>query len=290
MTNTVNKGHISTRTMLRGIRFHFFAIVFGIVMIYPLVWMVSSSLKPNEEVFTTVTNLIPSRVVWQNYVDGWLNNGSKVTYANFFKNSLTISFWATIGGVLSSTLAAYGFARIPFKGSKLLFVIMMATMLLPSQVLQIPQYILFKKFGWINTYLPMIIPQFCGVPFFIFLNMQFMRGVPKELDEAAEIDGCGWWGKYFRVMLPLSVPSLVTSAIFAFYWSWQEFQAPLIYLSKQKLYTVSIALKSFADPTTQTNWSAMFAMTTLSIVPVVAVYMFFQRFLVEGVSTTGLKG
>ena len=244
-------------------------------MIYPLVWMFCSSLKPNEEVFTTVTQLIPSRVMWENYVEGWKSAG-RYTYATYFKNSFIIAIFSTIGGVISSSLVAYAFARIP--------------MLLPNQVLLIPQYVMFKNLGWINTFLPIIVPQFCGVPFFIFLNIQFMRGVPRELDEAAEIDGCGWFRKYTSVLLPLSKPSLITSAIFAFYWSWQEFLGPLIYLSKPRLYPVSIALKMFSDPSTQTNWSGLFAMTTLSIVPVLLVFMFFQKYLVEGVATTGLKG
>ena len=279
----------SRRTVRKGIVFHFFAILFGIVMIYPLVWMFCSSVKPNEEVFTTVTQLIPSRVMWENYVEGWKSAG-RYTYATYFKNSFIIAIFSTIGGVISSSLVAYAFARIPFLGRKACFTILMGTMLLPNQVLLIPQYVMFKNLGWINTFLPIIVPQFCGVPFFIFLNIQFMRGVPRELDEAAEIDGCGWFRKYTSVLLPLSKPSLITSAIFAFYWSWQEFLGPLIYLSKPRLYPVSIALKMFSDPSTQTNWSGLFAMTTLSIVPVLLVFMFFQKYLVEGVATTGLKG
>ena len=281
-------GRMTWKKGLRAFRFHFFAILFGIIMIYPLVWMFASSLKPNDEVFTTVTNLIPSRIVWENYVEGWQSTG-RYTYSTYFSNSLLIAVFSTIGGVVSSSLVAYGFARIPFKGRKVWFTILMGTMLLPVQVLMIPQYAIFQKIHWINTYLPIIVPQFCGVPFFVFLNMQFMRGVPRELDEAAEIDGCGWFRTYLNVLLPLSKPSLITSSIFAFYWSWQEFLGPLIYLNKPKKYPVSIALKMFADPSVQTNWSGLFAMTTLSIIPVVAVFMFFQKYLVEGVATTGLK-
>lgn len=273
----------------KALGFHIPAVLLSIIMIYPLIWMIASSLKPNEEVFTTVTSLIPSRVVWENYVTGWQSTG-RYTYADYFTNSFTIALWSTVGGVVSSSLVAYAFARIPFAGKKVWFAILMGTMLLPVQVLLIPQYIMFKSFGWINTYLPIIIPQFCGVPFFVFLNLQFMRGIPRELDEAAEIDGCGWLYKYLRIMLPLSVPSLITSGIFGFYWSWQEFLQPLIYISKPRLYPVSIALKMFSDPNTQTNWSGLFAMTTLSIIPVVIVFMVFQRYLVEGVATTGLKG
>lgn len=279
---------ISARTARKGAAFHALAILFGIIMIYPLVWMLSSSLKPNEEVFTTVTSLIPSRFVWENYAVGWQSAG-RYTYATYFKNSFLISILSTLGGVVSSSVVAYAFARIPFSGRKACFAILMGTMLLPAQVLLIPQYVMFKTLGWVNTFLPIVVPQFCGVPFFIFLNIQFMRGVPRELDEAAEIDGCGWWKKYSTVMIPLSKPSLITSAIFAFYWSWQEFLGPLIYLSKPAMYPVSIALKMFSDPSTQTNWSGLFAMTTLSIVPVLLVFMFFQKYLVEGVATTGLK-
>ncbi|MBQ6256638.1 MAG: carbohydrate ABC transporter permease [Clostridia bacterium] len=273
----------------KALGFHIPAVLLSIIMIYPLIWMIASSLKPNEEVFTTVTSLIPSRVVWENYVTCWQSTG-RYTYADYFTNSFTIALWSTVGGVVSSSLVAYAFARIPFAGKKVWFAILMGTMLLPVQVLLIPQYIMFKSFGWINTYLPIIIPQFCGVPFFVFLNLQFMRGIPRELDEAAEIDGCGWLYKYLRIMLPLSVPSLITSGIFGFYWSWQEFLQPLIYISKPRLYPVSIALKMLSDPNTQTNWSGLFAMTTLSIIPVVIVFMVFQRYLVEGVATTGLKG
>ena len=281
--------YASRHKTAKALGFHIPAILLSVIMVYPLVWMVASSLKPNEEVFTTVTSLVPSRFVWENYVTGWQSTG-RYTYTTYFANSFTIALWSTAGGIVSSSLVAYAFARIPFAGKKIWFAILMGTMLLPVQVLLIPQYIMFKTFGWINTYLPIIIPQFCGVPFFVFLNLQFMRGVPKELDEAAEIDGCGWVYKYLRIMLPLSVPSLITSGIFGFYWSWQEFLQPLIYISKPRLYPVSIALKMFSDPNTKTNWSGLFAMTTLSIIPVVIVFMAFQRYLVEGVATTGLKG
>ena len=289
MQITAKPNPMTPRKAVRSVRFHVLAGLFGLVMLYLLLWMFASSLKPNEEVFTTVTSLIPSKVVWENYKNGWESSG-RYTFGTYFGNSLIIAVFSTIGGVVSSSLVAFGFARIPFKGSKVFFAVMMATMLLPQQVLLIPQYIMFKRFGWINTYLPIIVPQFCGVPFFIFLNMQFMRGVPRELDEAAEIDGCGWFNKYFQIMLPLSVPSLITSAVFAFYWSWQEFLGPLIYISKPKLYPASIALKMFSDPATQTNWSGLFAMTTLSIIPVLLVFLFLQKYLVEGVATTGLKG
>lgn len=279
----------NSRKARGALAFHVPAIVLGILMVYPLVWMVCSSLKPDAEVFTTAGSLIPSSIHFENYVIGWQSAG-RYTYATYFKNTFTVALLSTLGGVASSSVVAYGFARIPFRGSKAWFAVLMGTMLLPTQILIIPQYILFKSMGWINTYLPIVIPQFCGVPFFVFLNLQFMRGVPYELDEAAKIDGCGWIRNYANILLPLTKPSLITSAIFAFYWSWQEFLGPLIYLSKPQKYTLSIALKMFSDPSAQTNWTGLFAMTTLSIVPVILVFLFFQKYLVEGVATTGLKG
>ncbi|MBQ6373301.1 MAG: carbohydrate ABC transporter permease [Clostridia bacterium] len=280
--------YVRRRRIISAIGFHVPAILLGFVMIYPLLWMVSSSLKTNSEVFTTVTQLIPSSLHFENYVTGWMANG-RVTYSTYFSNSLYVTVFCTVGGVISSSLVAYGFARIPFKGRRFWFAILLGTTLLPAQVLIIPQYIMFQKLGWINTYLPIIIPNFCAVPFFVFLNVQFMRGIPRELDDAARIDGCGWIGNYFQIVLPLSKPSLITSTVFAFYWSWEEFLGPLIYLSKPRKYTISIALKMFADPVTQTDWTGLFAMTTLSVIPVIAVFLFFQRYLVEGVATTGLK-
>jgi multiple sugar transport system permease protein len=162
--------------------------------------------------------------------------------------------------------------------------------MLPAQVQLIPQYIMFNKLDWINTYLPLLVPRLCGQAFFIFMIMQFIRGIPRELDEAAEIDGCSRIGIFFRIILPLIKPALITASIFSFYWTWEEFQGPLIYLSDPKLYTISLALRAMSDPNAVTNWGAIFAMATLSLIPVFAIFIFFQRYLVQGISTTGLKG
>lgn len=280
--------NVNVKKTLGSLRFHILALFFGIIMVYPLLWMVASSLKPNEEVFTTATSLIPSVFRWDNYITGWQGNG-RVTYSTYFANSFFTTILCTVGSVFSSSLIAYGFARIPFKGKGLLFSILLATTLLPEQILIIPQYVIFQKFGWINTYLPIIIPKFCGDTFFVFLNIQFMKGVPTELDEAAKIDGCGWVNNYTKILLPLSVPSLITSTVFSFYWSWQEFLGPLIYLNDPRKYTVQVALKMFSDPQTNTNWAGLFAMSTLSILPVIIVFLFCQKYLVEGVATTGIK-
>jgi multiple sugar transport system permease protein len=167
---------------------------------------------------------------------------------------------------------------------------MILTMLLPGQVLMIPQYVMFNKLGWVNTHKPLIIPAFFGTPFFVFLLMQFIRGIPLELDESAKIDGCGRYGIFLRIILPNLKPPLVTAAIFAFYWKWEDFLGPLIYLQSTRLYPVSLALKLFADPAAVTNWGGMFAMSVLSLVPVFVIFVLFQDHIVEGISTTGLKG
>jgi multiple sugar transport system permease protein len=163
-------------------------------------------------------------------------------------------------------------------------------MMLPDQVRMIPQYILFNQIGWVNTFYPLLVPRLGGAPFFIFMIIQFIRGIPTELDEAAMIDGCSRAGIFFRIILPQLTPAIITAAIFSFYWTWDDFMGPLIYLNKPDLYTVSVALRSFADPSSATDWGAIFAMSTLSLLPVFALFVFFQRYLVEGIATSGLKG
>ena len=166
---------------------------------------------------------------------------------------------------------------------------MILTMLLPAQILLIPQYIMFVGFDWIDTYLPLIIPHYFGTPFFIFLIMQFIQGIPRELDESANIDGCGKFRTFIQIIIPMTLPAIATTTVFSFYWKWDDFMGPLLYLHSPMKYTVSIALKSFSDPSSVTNWSAMFAMSTLSLIPSFVIFLCFQRYLVEGISTTGLK-
>ena len=260
-----------------------------LLMIYPILWLFASSLKGPSEIWTNVTSLIPKEWAFDNYLDGWKGFGG-VNFGIFFKNSLIYATLGTFFSVFSSAVVAYGFARVPFKGRNFWFTCMILTLMLPSQVQLIPQCIMFNKLDWINTYLPLLVPRLCGQAFFIFMIMQFIRGIPRELDEAAEIDGCSRIGIFFRIILPLIKPALITASIFSFYWTWEEFQGPLIYLSDPKLYTVSLALRAMSDPNAVTNWGAIFAMATLSLIPVFAIFIFFQRYLVQGISTTGLKG
>ncbi len=267
---------------------HTIMIIFTLIMIYPLVWMFSSSLKESSSVFVDAHSLIPDGLHFENYILGWKGFGG-ISFSTFFINSAIISIIATIGSIASSAVIAYGFARIKFAGKTIWFVCMMLTMMLPFEMVMIPQYIMFNKFGWIDTYLPLILPTFFGIPFFIFLIMQFIRTIPMELDEAAKIDGCNNFSIFFRIIVPLIVPAMMTSAIFSFYWRWDDFMGPLIYLSTPEKYPVSLALKLFSDPNSVTNWGAMFAMSSLSIVPIFIIFFFFQRYIVDGISTSGLK-
>lgn len=261
----------------------------GLFMIYPLLWMVMSSFKENNEIFNSAGSLVPKEFRFENYANGW-KGFAKISFATFFRNSFTISVIGTIGSVFSSAFIAFGFARLKFKGRNIWFICMLVTMMLPFQVIMIPQYIIFNKLGWVGTFLPLIVPSFFGGAFFVFLIIQFIYGIPRELDEAAKIDGCSYYDIYFRIVLPLIVPALVTCAIFSFMWKWDDFMGSLLYLNKPSTYPVTLALKMFADPSAITDWGAMFAMATLSIVPIFLIFVLFQKYLVEGISTDGLKG
>ncbi|HOP55289.1 MAG TPA: carbohydrate ABC transporter permease [bacterium] len=280
---------MAKRAKRQNIIYHIATFILGIIMIYPLLWMISSSFKENADIFTTMGTLIPPKFTVENYIEGWKGFGN-VSFATFFKNSFIVAGIGTIGTVISSAIVAYGFARIPFKGKDLWFTAMMITLMLPFQVQIIPQYIMFNTLNWINTFYPLIVPKFFGSAFFIFLIIQFIRGLPLELDESAEIDGAGRIGIFWWIILPLIKPALITASLFSFYWTWDDFLGPLLYLNQATLYTVSLALKNFADPTTITNWGAVFAMSVLSLMPVLLIFIFFQKYLTEGIATTGMKG
>lgn len=224
---------------------HILMIIFTLIMLYPLAWMVMSSFKQSSDVFVDAHTLIPKEWAFENFSEGWQGFGG-ITFSTFFKNSFVITVISTIGSVISSTFIAYGFARIKFTGKKMWFVLMMLTLMLPYEMVMIPQYVMFSGFGWIDTYLPLILPTFFGVPFFIFLIMQFIRTIPTELDQAAKIDGCNTFSIFFRIIVPLVVPAMMTAAIFSFYWRWDDFMGPLIYLVTPEKYPVSLALKLFS--------------------------------------------
>ncbi|MBD9528703.1 MULTISPECIES: carbohydrate ABC transporter permease [Paracoccus] len=290
MTDAVHDmpGRASAHPRLNSVLRHTLLIAVCFVMIYPILWMLSGSLRPAAELFGGEAGLIPSQVTLQAYRDGWF--GLQVNFGRFFVNSLIIAVLATVGNVLAASLVAYAFARLQFAGRKLWFALMLGTMMLPYHVTLIPQYVLFRELGWVNTWWPLILPKYFAVDaFFIFLMVQFFRGIPRELDEAARMDGCSPWRIYRKIILPLSLPVLATAAIFSFIWTWEDFFGPLIYISEMGNYTVQLGLRSFIDSSGTSSWNELFAMSILSLVPIFLIFLFFQRLLIEGIATTGMK-
>ena len=272
----------------RTILYHAFVVIFGLIMIYPVIWMILSSFKTKSEILGANAPFLPTTWVWENYTNGWKGAG-QYTFATYFKNSIIISVLATLGTVISSAMVSYSLARVKIKGRKFWFTCMILTMLLPGQVLMIPQYIIWNNLGLVGTFVPMILPKFLGVPFFIYMMMQFIKGLPKELDEAAMIDGCNRYQIFSKVILPLLGPSIITTIVIQFYWVWDDYMGPLLYLTKPGLYTVSYAIKNFAD-VQGTNFGPMFAMSTLSLIPVFLLFLFFNRYLMDGVTAGSVKG
>ncbi|MFR9028956.1 MAG: carbohydrate ABC transporter permease [Clostridium sp.] len=281
---------MKTQRKINTVIYHIFVCGFGLLMIYPLIWMVMSSFKETNTIFTTAGSLIPETFTLENYRNGW-KGFAKIGFGTFFKNSLFISIIATIGTVISSALVAYGFARCKFRGKKLLFGAMLVSMMLPAQVLMIPQYLWYQKLGWVGSYLPLIVPYFFAIQgFFVYLMINFIDGIPRELDEAAKIDGCSYYSIFSRIILPLISPALITAGIFSFMWRWDDFLSALLYINESAKYPVSLALKLFCDPGSSSDYGAMFAMASLSVLPAVIMFIFFQKYLVEGIATSGLKG
>jgi multiple sugar transport system permease protein len=272
----------------RSLAYHALLSAASLAMLYPMLWMLASSFKPEDEIFGNVS-LWPSSFSLDSYVRGW--SGLQVSFGRFFLNSLIISLLSVMGNVLSCSLAAYAVARLEFRGRNFWFTLMLGTLMLPYHVTLIPQYIVFLGLGWIDTFLPLVVTKFLAVDaFFIFLLVQFFRTLPRELDEAAKIDGCSALGIYWRIILPLSLPALATAAIFSFIFTWDDFFGPLVYLNDMGSYTVQLGLRSFVDSTGKSDWGALFAMSTVTLLPVFAFFVFFQRLLIQGIATTGLKG
>lgn len=268
--------------------YHLGMIAGSFIMIYPLVWLFVSSLKTNAEYYGSPYSLIPKSWAWSNYVDGW-QGFARLTFATFYKNSFFISITCTLAGVVSCSLVAYGFSRMRFKGRSFWFGAMMLTMCIPGQVMMVPSYLLFHAIGWTGTYLPIIVPSFFAGAGGVFMLMQFMRGIPIDMDEAATIDGCGPFQIYVRIILPLIKPALGISVINGFIGNWQNYMGALLYLNKPQMYPVAMALTMFKDDT-GTNYGPMFAMSALSLVPVLTLYFIFQKALTQGITITGLKG
>ncbi|MFP8905663.1 carbohydrate ABC transporter permease [Streptomyces atacamensis] len=273
----------------RSVLWHLGALALLAVVLYPVVWVLGGSLKPGNEIVGSL-ELLPTDPITDNYerlADGIAGIGIET----FFLNSLLMALGSVAGVLFSCSLAAYAFARIRFAGRNVLFTLMIGTLLLPVHVLLVPQYVLFQKMELINTYVPLLLGKFLAVDaFFVFLMVQFMRNLPRELDEAARIDGCGHWRIYWTIVLPLCRPALITSAIFSFIWAWNDFLGPLIYLNEPDKYTVSLGLKMFMDQDSLADYGGMIAMSVAALLPVLLFFLAFQRYLVEGAATSGLKG
>ncbi|MCU1404869.1 MAG: sugar transporter permease [Glaciihabitans sp.] len=263
--------------------------VITVVILYPLVWLVFSSFKPSSE-FGQNPGLFPERPTVDNYLKVIEGIGG-IPLWRFFANSLLIAVSAVIGILASSALAAYAFARIKFRGVGILFAAMIGTLLLPFHVIIIPQYIMFQKLDLIDTYVPLILPKFLATEaFFVFLIVQFIRNIPRDMDEAARIDGAGHGRIFVSIILPLIKPALITSAIFAFIWTWNDFLGPLLYVNSPEKYPLPIALKLYNDATSTSDYGATVAVSLLALLPILIFFIVFQRFLVDGVATQGLKG
>lgn len=266
---------------------HLLLIVFSLLMLYPVIWWIGASLKTTAEMSSP--SIWPAKPIWDNYTKGW-QFSPEFTFGRFFGNTLMMEFWNVLGGVLTSAIVAYGFARLNFRFRGVLFSILLLTMMLPGQVTIVPQYILYNKLHLMDSYIPLILPHFFGGgAFFIFLLVQFIRGIPRELDEAAKIDGASVYSIFYRIVLPLIKPSLVTVAIFTFLWSWDDFFAQVLYLNSVSKFTVSLALRMYVDQF-EIQWGRLLAMSLLSVVPSTILFFIAQKHFVEGIATTGLKG
>jgi multiple sugar transport system permease protein len=268
---------------------HLALIGLGLIMLYPVIWMVLSSLRPQEEIFADL-GILPTHWTLDNYIAGW-NFFGNVSFATFYINSFVICLLSVVGNVTAACLSGYAFARLNFRWKSFWFALMLGSIMLPIHAQLIPQYIAFVRLGWVNTILPLVVPKFLATDaFFIFLMVQFMRSLPRELEQAATVDGASYWTRFTRIILPLCLPAIVTTSIFTFINSYNDFLGQLIYLSGLDKTTVPQALRMFVDASGgESSFGGMFAMATLAIGPVLGFFMVSQRYLVKGVATQGFK-
>jgi ABC-type glycerol-3-phosphate transport system permease component len=259
----------------------------ALVVMFPLAWMVSTSLKSPTQVQDFPPVWIPNPVVWENYINAITI--FPVPFWTFVWNSMYLSLGNVIGAVVSNTIVAYAFARLRFRGSRILFLIVLSTMMLPQQVTMIPLFILFSKLGWINTYKPLIVPQFFANAFYVFMLRQFFTTIPRDLDDAARIDGCGILGIFFRILLPLARPAVGIVAIFEFTGSWNWFLGPLIYLSKMETFPLALAL-SYLNAAYRVLWSEMMVVSFIAMLPPLILFFIAQKAYIQGIVITGVKG
>jgi multiple sugar transport system permease protein len=266
-----------------------FIIALGFAMLYPVIWMISASFKEGSQIFSD-PSLLPKVWTIQNYIKGWQGIGI-VPFSAFFANSFIICGCCVVANAIFCSLTAYAFARLRFPGRNFWFAIMMITLMLPGHVTIIPRYLIFRGFGWVNTFLPFIVPKFFATDaFFVFLMVQFIRSLPKDMDESAVIDGCGKFGIFLKIIMPLSIPSVITTVLFTFLWTWDDFFNQMLYLNSPERFTVPMGLRLFLDSSGVSSWGSMFAMSVLSLLPCFILFFSLQKYFVQGIATTGMKG
>ncbi|WP_235912172.1 carbohydrate ABC transporter permease [Ruania zhangjianzhongii] len=289
-TSTGRLGQRASMTQRRrrsSILRHGGLILFGIFMLYPLIWMAVSAFKPGHLVLTD-PSIIPTELTLENFRLGW--EVGEYTFLVFFANSTIVALSCVAGNLIACSLTAYALARLEFRARKVYFAIVLVSVMLPMHVTIIPQYIIFANLDLVNTFVPLILPKFLATDaFFIFLMVQFIRGIPRELDQAAWIDGSGPFRTFWYIVLPLMRPALITTAIFTFIWTWNDFFGQLIYLTDNAVYTVPVALNALVDSTSNQGVGTLMAMSLLSLAPILCFFAFAQKYLIKGISTTGLK-
>lgn len=265
---------------------HIIVIVGALAFIFPFYWMIITSVKPDAELFVWPPTLWPRTFEFHHYGDAL----RKVPIIRYLGNSFYLTFLNLVGSLLSCSLVAYAFARYSVPGSRILFGLLLATIMLPHHVTMIPLFLIFRQLNWVDTFLPLWVPSFFGNAFLIFLLRQFFRSIPNELFDAARIDGASEFVQYWRIMLPLSKPALATIAIFQFQWTWNDFLYPLIYINSQDKKTIALGLQDFYKSQTAVEWQQLMAASVIMVVPVVLLFFFLQRYFIEGITLTGLKG
>lgn len=257
----------------------------AVMILIPLWFQVSTSLKPYEDVFIFPPDIIPRRIQWRNYSDIFL----MVPFGRFIMNSMIVSTLSMTGQVITSAVVGYGFARLRFPGRNILFMIMISTMMIPFYTILIPQFVIFRNLGWLNTYLPLVVPGTFGVPLYIFLYRQFFINIPREYGEAAAIDGCGFVSTFLRIILPSSLPVIGVVAIMSFTVTWNDFLGPLIYISDMQMMTVQLGVRAFTGRF-MAQWHLTMAASVVALIPVVIIFAIFQRQMIQGVVVSGIKG
>ena len=266
---------------------YFILILTSLIFLLPFFWMLSTALKLPKDIYALPLKWIPDPPTLDNITQGW----AYADFTRFSLNTLLITTLGTLGTLISSSLVAYGFARFPCRWNSILFPVVIATLMLPRQITLIPSYMMYSRFGWIDTYLPLVLPEWLGTSAFnIFLLRQFLKAIPRELDQAAEIDGCNSFGIFLKILVPVIRPALISVGIMSIIYYWNDFLGPLIYLTTSSKYTISIGLQYFNKSYGMNQVNLLMAVSLVTILPLITLFFFAQRYFVQGITVTGLKG